>query len=128
MNLELGTTTRILLYALSLLLGVLVLTRTRSRTARQCFLLAVSYALYLTWGPWFLLVLLASTAMNFVLGRQMQRKPSAGILWTGLFFNLLLLGVFKYLPGARLPFLSRRCKSSRTSRCRWAFPSGPSRR
>ncbi len=108
MNLELGTTTRILLYALALLFGVLVLTRTRSRNTRQVFLLAVSYALYLSWGPWFLLVLLASTAMNFALGRNMQGKPSAGILWTGLLFNLLLLAFFKYLPGATasVPFES----------------------
>jgi len=99
---------RALLYGLGLLAGVLFLTRVRSRGARQVFLLAISYALYLTWGPWFLLVLLASTAMNFVLGRQMQRKPSAAVLWAGLIFNLALLGVFKYLPGAAvsLPFAS----------------------
>jgi len=88
------------LYALALLLGVIVFTRVRSRGTRQRCLLAVSYVLYLTWGPWFLLVLLASTAMNFLLGRQMQRKPSTSVLWAGLIFNLLLLGVFKYLPGA----------------------------
>ncbi len=91
---------RTLLYVLALLFGVIVLTRARSRTARQIFLLAVSYALYLAWGPWFLLVLLASTAINFAFGRRMQRKPSAGILWTGLLFNLLLLALFKYLPAA----------------------------
>jgi len=93
-------TPRACFYALALLFGVIVLTRARSRNTRQVLLLAVSYALYLLWGPWFLLVLLASTAMNFLLGRQMQRKPSVGILWTGLFFNLLLLAFFKYLPGA----------------------------
>ena len=91
---------RALLYALALIFGAVVLTRARSRHTRQLCLLAVSYALYLTWGPWFLLVLLVSTAMNFQLGRQMQRKPSAGVLWTGLLFNLLLLAFFKYLPGA----------------------------
>ena len=91
---------RTLLYVLALLFGVIVLTRARSRTTRQIFLLAVSYALYLTWGPWFLLVLLASTAINFAFGRRMQRKPSAGILWTGLLFNLFLLALFKYLPAA----------------------------
>lgn len=91
---------RALLYGLGLLAGVLFLIRARSYRARQLFLVSISYALYLTWGPWFLLVLLVSTAMNFVLGRQMQRKPSAGVLWAGLVFNLLLLGVFKYLPSA----------------------------
>ncbi len=95
-----GITLRVILYGLALLSGVLALARLRSRGSRQLFLLAISYALYLTWGPWFLLVLLASTAMNFLLGRQMQRKPSVGVLWAGLTFNLLLLGLFKYLPGA----------------------------
>jgi len=99
---------RVILYALALILGVAVLTRARSRSARQVYLLAVSYVLYLTWGPWFLLVLLVSTAMNFVLGRQMQRRASASVLWAGLIFNLLLLGVFKYVPSAAtsLPFAS----------------------
>lgn len=103
-----GITLRVILYGLALLSGVVVLARVRSRSARQVCVLAVSYALYLTWGAWFLLVLLVSTAMNFVLGRQMQRKPSAGVLWAGLVFNLLLLGVFKYLPSAAisLPFAS----------------------
>ena len=105
---DLGVSTRVFAYTLGLIASVLVLARVRSRGTRQIFLLAVSYALYLTWGLWFLLVLLVSTAMNFVLGRQMQRKPSAGVLWAGLVFNLLLLGVFKYLPSAAisLPFAS----------------------
>lgn len=99
---------RALLYALALLFAVIVLTRARARTARQAFLLAVSYALYLTWGPWFLLVLLSSTSINFLLGCRMQRKPAAGILWIGLLFNLILLAFFKYLPGgaATIPFES----------------------
>ena len=108
MSLELGTTTRVLLYALGLILALLVFTLSRSRNTRQLFLLAVSYALYLTWGPWFLAVLLLSTVMNFALGRRMQRRPTAGLLWIGLIFNLLLLAVFKYLPGVAVtvPFAS----------------------
>lgn len=103
---EQGTLLRALLYAVALVLGLVVLRKVRSRGARQAVLLLVSYALYLTWGPWFLLVLLASTAMNFVVGRWMQRKPSVAVLWTGLAFNLLLLAAFKYLPGAAvtIPF------------------------
>ncbi len=99
------------LYALALLFSVIVFSRARSQRVRQCVLLAVSYALYLTWGAWFLLVLLASTTINFLLGRRMQRDASAAVLWVGLIFNLLLLSVFKYLPGAAvaapLPSLQR---------------------
>jgi alginate O-acetyltransferase complex protein AlgI len=89
-----------LLYALGLILALLTLARAHSRSALQIVLLAISYVLYLTWGPWFLAVLVASTVVNFVVGRAMQRKPSAGLLWLGLAFNLLLLGFFKYLPAA----------------------------
>lgn len=105
---DITNTTRAALYVVALLLAMLVFTRSRARNTRQIFLLVVSYVLYLTWGPWFLAVLLLSTVMNFALGRQMQRKPSTGVLWLGLIFNLLLLAVFKYLPGAvvTVPFAS----------------------
>src|SRR5579864_660499 len=97
---DIAITTRALLYGLGLIVALLVVPRARSLRVRQLALLAISYALYLTWGPWFLLVLLLSTALNYAFGRRMQRHPSAGILWAGLAFNLLLLAVFKYLPGA----------------------------
>ncbi|MGB8887596.1 MAG: MBOAT family O-acyltransferase [Candidatus Korobacteraceae bacterium] len=86
-------------YILALVLGLLVLAKVRSPGVRQSVLLIVSYALYLTWGPWFLIVLLGSTVMNFLMGRRMRRDPSVGALWTGLAFNLLLLATFKYVPG-----------------------------
>jgi alginate O-acetyltransferase complex protein AlgI len=95
-----GITIRAQLYALGLCFALLVLARAHSPKTRQFALLVISYGLYLTWGPWFLLVLLASTAMNFVVGSAMQRSPSKGLLWLGLAFNLLLLAFFKYLPGA----------------------------
>ncbi len=99
MNWDPGMTVRILLYALGLGLGLIVLGKVRSRAVRQATLLLVSYALYLTWGTWFLAVLLASTLINFLVGRWMRRDPSLAILWTGLAFNLLLLATFKYVPG-----------------------------
>ncbi len=91
--------TRALLYAIGLSLSLLALSRSRSRGVRQGVLLAVSYALYLTWGPWFVVVLLASTAMNFLLGRWMRREGSLRVVWAGVAFNIGLLGFFKYLPG-----------------------------
>ena len=87
------------LYAGAVLLGILVFLRVRSAQVRQVVLLIISYALYATWGPWFLAILVASTAMNFLVGRRMQRQPSLGVLWLGLVCNLALLGFFKYLPG-----------------------------
>jgi alginate O-acetyltransferase complex protein AlgI len=89
---------RAILYGLVFLLCVGVFAKVHSRAVRQAVLLAGSYALYLTWGAWFGVVLLASTAMNFLLGKWLQRKPSGLVLSTGILLNLALLGSFKYLP------------------------------
>ena len=90
---------RALLYIVALGLGLLVLAKVRSRGVRQAGLLIASYALYLTWGAWFLAVLLASTVINFLIGRWLKRQPTPLVLWAGLAFNLLLLATFKYVPG-----------------------------
>jgi D-alanyl-lipoteichoic acid acyltransferase DltB (MBOAT superfamily) len=102
----LTTDYRVVVYAVALLLGLVIFTRVRSRRARQSVLLVGSYLLYATWGLGFATVLLASTVMNFLFGRALRRKQSAGLLWTGIVCNLLLLGSFKYLPGfaSSLPF------------------------
>ena len=103
-----GMPLRIFFYAVALGLSLLLLGKVRSRTARQAGLLVVSYALYLTWGSWFLGVLLASTIINFLVGRWIARQPSMGKLWAALGFNLLLLAAFKYVPGVAvaIPFAS----------------------
>jgi alginate O-acetyltransferase complex protein AlgI len=98
-SLEFGMLLTGLLYGSVLLIGSLVFEKFRSRRIRQSFLLVASYALYLTWGMWFGVVLLTSTVMNFLVGRWLKRQPTATVLWTGLAFNLALLAVFKYIPG-----------------------------
>jgi alginate O-acetyltransferase complex protein AlgI len=97
-----------ILYVLLFLLCVLLLAKIRPRTVRQATLLLASYALYLTWGIWPAAILLASTAMNFLVGRQLRRKPSGIVLALGIALNLILLATFKYLPEAavHLPFSS----------------------
>jgi alginate O-acetyltransferase complex protein AlgI len=60
--------------------------------------LAVSYLLYLLWGPWFLGILLFSSACNYFLGAYLKRRITQGRLGLGILFNLILLGTFKYLP------------------------------
>ncbi len=88
-----------LLYGVVLLILLLLFGQFRSHRLRQAVLLVASYALYLTWGIWFGVVLLASTVMNFVVGRWVKRQPTAAVLWIGLGFNLALLAIFKYIPG-----------------------------
>jgi alginate O-acetyltransferase complex protein AlgI len=89
---------RAILYGLVFLLCVIVFAKVRLRAVRQPVLLVAGYALYLTWGAWFALVLLTSTVMNFLLGKWLQRKPSGLVLSIGILLNLTLLGSFKYLP------------------------------
>ena len=88
-----------ILYILIFLALTAVLARFRSSKVRQAALLAGSSALYLSWGLWFGAVLLASIVMNYLLGEWIRRRPSAPALSTGILLNLLLLSVFKYLPG-----------------------------
>jgi alginate O-acetyltransferase complex protein AlgI len=89
---------REILYSLVFLLCVAVLATVRSRRVRLPVLLVGSYVLYLSWGIWFAGVLLFSTAMNFLLGEWLRRKPGRLALASGILLNLVLLGSFKYLP------------------------------
>ena len=103
-----GALVRIVSYALVFVFCVVVLATVRSRPVRQATLLIASYALYLSWGPWFGAVLLASTIMNYLVGEWLRRKHSGLALSVGILLNLALLSTFKYLPEAavHLPFSS----------------------
>lgn len=87
-----------ILYGLVFLLSAATLRKVRSRRLRQALLLIANYALYFTWGFWFAAVLFTSTLMNFLVGEWLRRKSSLAALWSGIFLNLALLGLFKYLP------------------------------
>ena len=89
-----------ILYPLALLLCILIFAKVRARRVRQAVLLIVSYALYISWGAWFAAVLLASTVMNYLLGKWLRRKRSGLTLSIGILLNLALLSTFKYLPEA----------------------------
>lgn len=88
------------LYCALFLACVLICQQSGSPRLRQITLLIASYALYLTWAPWFALILLASTAINFLIGEWLRKNPSTVPLALGILLNVLLLGTFKYLPEA----------------------------
>jgi alginate O-acetyltransferase complex protein AlgI len=92
-------------YILALLLCLAVFAKSRSRALRQGTLLIASYALYVSWAPWFAVVLLGSTVVNFLTGEALRRKRTSLLLTAGILFNLALLSSFKYLPemAASLP-------------------------
>jgi alginate O-acetyltransferase complex protein AlgI len=69
-----------------------------SPKARQWLLLLLSYLFYVYWEPIFLLVLIASSLMNYGWAAVLRRRPTLLRLWIGVGLNLLFLGFFKYLP------------------------------
>jgi len=97
-----------ILYGIIFLFCVVVCLTIRSRMLRQAVLLAASYALYISWGPWFAAVLLTSTMMNFLLGLWLHHRASALWLSVGIVLNVAILCTFKYLPeiAVQLPFAS----------------------
>jgi alginate O-acetyltransferase complex protein AlgI len=90
---------KLLAYALGGLASLSAVVFVRPIRLRQLLLLAVSYALYLLWDPWFLGILLFSSICNYFLGAYLRRRVTVSRLRLGIAFNLLLLGIFKYLPG-----------------------------
>jgi len=76
----------------------LVAMQLRSAKARQVLFLIASLLFYYTWGGWLIVFLIFSVLMNYGLGEWLKKRVTAGRLWTGILFNLVLLSVFKYLP------------------------------
>jgi len=78
-------------------LGFLGLRRLKLESAAIGFLLVVSWVFYAAWRPYYLPVLLGSIVVNYSIGHLIYRGSGKRWLYVGVTFNLLLLGVFKYL-------------------------------
>ena len=81
--------------------GLLSLVPPRRREgARQAFLLAASYYFYMSWNATFILLILASTLIDFLAALYIHKATTLRwrrfALVVSLFSNLGLLGVFKY--------------------------------
>jgi alginate O-acetyltransferase complex protein AlgI len=76
----------------------------RRPAARRATLLLASYVFYLTLGPAFVVVLIASSLFNYGWGVVLRRKTNSSTLWVGLLINIALLMSFKHL-GVALGFL-----------------------
>ncbi len=68
--------------------------------ARKAFLVAASYVFYASWNPFFSLLLLFSTVLDYTVARRMERTEGRTarrlLLGVSLCGNLGLLGYFKY--------------------------------
>jgi D-alanyl-lipoteichoic acid acyltransferase DltB (MBOAT superfamily) len=93
-----------LLVLIGVLLTSMVASRVRHATVRQLVLLVASCAFYSMFGWAFLVVLAASSMMNFAVGSVLRRTLSVRVLWFGITLNVLLLAFFKYLPPGVDPY------------------------
>jgi D-alanyl-lipoteichoic acid acyltransferase DltB (MBOAT superfamily) len=68
------------------------------RRAQNVWLLAASYVFYGWVHPWFVILMLASTTVDYWAGQRMEDDPSRKkrYLYASLLVNLGMLGVFKY--------------------------------
>jgi alginate O-acetyltransferase complex protein AlgI len=68
--------------------------------ARKWFLLAASYVFYAAWNPYFLILLVGSTTLDWWVAQRIDaaEQPRARKLWIGvtLIVNLGVLALFKY--------------------------------
>ena len=77
------------------------LLESRTLTGRRVFLLLASYAFYAWWRADFLLLLMGSTLVNYMIGREIELRRARLadrriFLIGGLIFNLGLIALFKY--------------------------------
>ena len=72
----------------------------RWRLPRTLWLLLASYLFYASWNPWYLLLIVASTVLDYAIGKGLTRSDDArirrGLLITSIVGNIGLLSVFKY--------------------------------
>ena len=100
---------------LFIFLPVLLLAHTviRNTTARNALLIAASLIFYAFGEPVYILLLLASVAVNYLFGCILGRHRHRGVLAVAVILNLILLVVYKYtgfivetvnlIPGINIP-------------------------
>ncbi len=84
-----------------LIFFIVVLVLHRVLKGRRTLLVVASYAFYSSWNPPFLLLLWASTALDYTLGRKIEETEAGGrrraLLALSLLGNLGVLAYFKYV-------------------------------
>ncbi|MCP4639654.1 MAG: MBOAT family protein [bacterium] len=88
-------------YFLPVVLLAYYLLPNHTTAKRNFFLLCASYVFYGWWKPWFVLLMLFATAVNYVCGHTIAASPGGsprrkGALVASVVVSLSLLGFFKY--------------------------------
>lgn len=81
------------------LLGYFLLSHLKNGIYQRLFLIAASLFFYGYYNVWYLLLIVASIAFNYLFARLIGRFPgkkAKTFLILGILFNVLLLGYFKY--------------------------------
>lgn len=86
----------IFIYLPIVLMGYFTLARVFNDRAAKYFLIVSSVAFYSYWDIRNLPVLLVSILVNFVIGQRLAVNRNKKLLCSGMLFNLLLLGYYKY--------------------------------
>ncbi|MEM8827331.1 MAG: MBOAT family protein, partial [Pseudomonadota bacterium] len=83
------------------IVGFVVAAR-RSRRLAAGWLVLASLVFYGWWNPPYVAVLIASIIVNYLTGKAISQRVrdggggASGLMWTGVAFNLALLGYYKY--------------------------------
>lgn len=89
-----------LTFAVFLLVTWLAFWATPRWHARKVMLLALSYVFYAAWNPFFVLLLVATTGFDWLMGRKLEREQRPrwrrALLLGSIIVNLSALGFFKY--------------------------------
>jgi len=82
----------------TVLLGFFLLGRFETtRPLAPLWLALASLFFYAWWNPPFVLLLLASIAVNYAIGRRLLQRPSRALLALGIAADLAVIGYFKYV-------------------------------
>ncbi len=89
-----------LTFAVFLLVAWAVFWLTPAWAARKRILLALSYVFYAAWNPFFVLLLVATTGFDWLMGRALEREERAArrksLLVASIVVNVAALAFFKY--------------------------------
>src|ERR1700683_215292 len=71
------------------------------RIVRKLNLVVASYLFYAAWEPWFVTLLLYSTAVNWIAGKRLDAwnespRGRKAVLWSAVVLNFGMLAAFKY--------------------------------